>query len=237
MTRIVRLATLAGMLVAMLGLGATRAAAASISYDFNVSNGFTGAGSAPYGKLTLTQFAVDDVLVTVDLYNGLQFVTAFQLTVGFNLDGIGSVTMTGLPASWTIPDEVGAGTGVQNAGAYNIDGFGQFEFGLNAPGSGGNNPQGSPLTFHVQASGLTLASFAELSSLPPGDTRAYFAADVIGAGANAGTGAIAVTGTPRVIEECFPNCVNDLVAPEPGSLILLGSGLAFVAFQLRRKSA
>jgi len=224
------------MFVAILGLGPTRAAASSFQYDFNVANGFGGSGSAPYGRLTLTELP-NDVLVIVELFNGLRFVTAFDLTVGFNLVGINSVTMTGVPAGWTIPNEVGVGG--QNAGSYNIDGFGQYEFGLNSPGSGGNSPQNAPIAFHVLATGITAASFAQLSSTPPG-SGAFFAADVIGFGTGASTGAIAITAQPRVVPTCLtPPCTTQELpnVPEPGSLLLLGSGLALAAKRLRRKSA
>jgi len=220
------------MFLGILAVGATKADATSITLNFNIDH-FGQAGPSPYGTITLNDFnSSGDVLVTIALNNGLQFINAgFDGTFAWNLkNNVDPVSVTGLPSGWTLTSA--------SAGDLKMDGFGDFEYSINSPGTGGSTPSGSSISFHVLQTGLIVNSFAEVST---GGTNAYFAADVIsGAGTQgAKTGAIGVTivGTPTLFCTLPNECEPLDQTPEPGTLVLLGSGLLFAAMRLRRKSA
>jgi len=127
-----------------------------------------GCGISPFGTVTLHQTDSDTVGITVDLFNGNQFVTnGNHEAFSFNVSGA-AVTISGLSSSFSID----AGT-VDNAG------FGSFGYGLV---TGGTIPP--PLTFVVsRASGLLISDFVGNA-----DSIA-FAADIL-SGLNGNTGAV-----------------------------------------------
>ena len=103
------------------------------------------------------------------------------------------------------------------------DGFGDFEYGFNyIGGPGGSNPFFGPLTFTLSGTGLTLASFAELST--GGMTDAFFALDIV-----SGQGNIGQTG----VVDCFVGQPTPFDVPGetpiPGAVWLFGGGLGLVA--------
>ena len=53
--------------------------------------------------------------------------------------------------------------------------LGQFSFAYGNPGGNANN-QATTVTVDIHGSNLTLADFEHLSTNPPGDTQAFFAA-------------------------------------------------------------
>ena len=210
--------TVVGLVIALIvSVGVRSANATTIQYTFTVDHCGGGCGTSPYGTVTLTDVAAGQVSVQVDLFNGNEFVkTGFDGSFAFNLIGNPTISfVSGPTAGWTLKS-TSAGT------LNNFDGFKTFEYALVCcfGGSGSGSAQAGPLTFTISGSGLSTASFAELSS-GSGGTGAYFVADILG-GTTGNTGLVGATGPGNVV-------------PEPGSLVLLGLGLSGLALTLRKR--
>ena len=220
-----RLLTLA-MTVCAVALMVTPAGATSLSFEFNVDHCTGTCGGGPYGTIDVSQFADGDVLLDMTLDpDTIGFVgTGFPGTLGFNLvdDPAIAVTFDSPASGWDLLNLNGI------AGSYHFDGFGNFEYVLVCDVcQGGSNPQNVELKFHVLATGLTPESFLELST---GNTKSYFVADLMGSNENTGP-----IGTGFCDENCGGNVGQQAAVPEPASLLLLGSGLAFAGRTVRRR--
>jgi len=198
-------------------------AKASVIYTLTVDH-FGGAGSGTLATVTVTNVSANTVDMTIALNNGNQFVLTGQdgSTVAFNTSLTPDPTLTLVSSSlpgWSL-DNGGVPSGLD------ADGFGNFEYSLNccSGNQGGGAAQTSPVTLRLSGAGLTENSFGELSNNPPGDTRAFFAIDVIGNG----TGFIGGT---------TPGSGNFTPVPEPGTLVLLGLGLTAAGRQIRKRRA
>jgi PEP-CTERM motif len=219
-----RLLTLA-MTVCAVALVVTPAGATSLSFEFNVDHCTGTCGGGPYGTIDVSQFAPGDVLLDMTLDpDVLGFVgTGFPGTLGFNLvdpDPTITVTFDSPASGWNLLNTI--------AGSYQFNGFGDFEYVLVCDVcQGGSNPQDVELKFHVLAAGLTPESFLELST---GNTKSYFVADLMGSNRNTGP-----IGTSLCDEGCGGSGGQQAAVPEPGSLLLLGSGLAFAGRTVRRR--
>jgi hypothetical protein len=135
-----------------------------------------GCGISPFGTVTLHQEDSDTVGVTVDLFNGNDFVTnGNHEALSFNVGGA-PVTISGFGGSFSI-----------DTGAINNPGFGSFGYGLVTSGT-----IPPPLTFVVsRASGLSTTDFTANAD------NIYFATD-IQSGTNGHTGAVgALAGDSR----------------------------------------
>jgi hypothetical protein len=205
-----------------LAFVAIPASATSITYTLTSDHCSGGCGTSPFGTITLNDSgSTGDVLVTVSLLNGARFVdTGFAGAFGFNLVGDPTIAVTGLPS--------GFGLSSTTAGDLHFDGLGFFDYAITGPGP--STPFSGTLSFHVLATGLTVASFADLSTLPA-DDQAFFVADILGANGN--------TGPVGALLPCTTNCPTQQLneAPEPGALILLASGLLLAAGMIRRRVA
>jgi hypothetical protein len=218
-----RAAVLAFMCLAPLAMASP--AKASVIYTLTADH-FGGAGSGTLGTVTVTTVSTGVVDMTISLNNGNRFVLTGQdgSTVGFNTSLTPDPTLTLVSSSLT-------GWSLDNGGvpsALDGDGFGNFEYSLNCCSNtqGGGAAQTGPVTLRLSGTGLTENSFGELSNNPPGDTRAFFAVDVIGAAG--GTGFIGGT---------TPGSSNFTPVPEPGTLVLLGLGLTAAGRQIRKRRA
>jgi len=183
-----------------------------------------------FATITGTDYGNGTIDISISLLNGNTFANGgFGAGFGFNLIGNPTITYSNLDvAVW---DVANSATLVQNAGALSMDGFGQFEYGVDGLFKGSNGP--TSLSFTISGTGLTLASFAELSSLPPGDTLAFMALD-IASGTNFNTDGSPRTGAVDLSLGVTPFCVgaqcpgeeNPPGTPIPGAVWLFGTVLA-----------
>jgi hypothetical protein len=162
-----RLLTLA-MTVCAVTLVVTPAGATSLSFEFNVDHCTGTCGGGPYGTIEVSQFAAGGRSPGHDPGSRRDWdllEPASPETLGFNLvdpDPTITVTFDSPSSGWHLLNQI--------AGAYQFDGFGDFEYVLVCDVcQGGSNPQDVELKFHVLAAGLTPESF--LNS-PPATRRA-----------------------------------------------------------------
>ena len=198
----------------VVSLGASSASAASLTFQFT-SDHCTGGcltGQTSGGTVTVTDTGANTVSVSVQLANGNQFVnTGFDASFGFNLAGNPTITYSAInpAAGFTIP-----GGNPQSAGSLHMDGTGFFEYGLEAVGSGGSQPQGSSLTFTITGTGLDVTDFQANAD------NQLFAADII-SGTTGKTGGIDVSG-------------GTVTTPEASSTLLLSLALIGVVLVSRK---
>ena len=145
-----------------------------------------------------------------------------QASFAFNLDGNPTITFSNLTAGFDI-----VGGNPVGAATIQMNGTGNFEYGLDCntsglacTGNGGGHAYHGTLAFDITASGLTLASLQQNAD------GHYFSVDVIGQTGRTGD----VDASSFV---CTQGCTTP--APEPGTLVLLGSALAGFGILRRRK--
>ncbi|MGH9438398.1 MAG: hypothetical protein ACRD22_10995 [Terriglobia bacterium] len=190
---------------------------ASVEYTLTADACSSGCGTPPYGTIDLIQNGANTVQLTVALASGYKFVdTGGHSGLAFNLIGNPTISAT-IPTGWSLNNSGVAGSIGNNA-------FGDFEYAFDcgACGPGASHSEPGPFTFDITASGLTPASFAELST--GGSLSAYFAVDVIAPGPNGNTGSVGANG-PGV-----PSPV-----PEPADAVLLGTLMLGCGFLARRR--
>jgi hypothetical protein len=182
--------TAAGIL-AMLMAGTLPTRAASYTLTSDHCTGGCGPQTGGFGTIEITDNGGGSLSFHVTLNNNNLFAnSAGEVNFGFSLDPNITITYSGLTAGW---DVAGSATNTQSAGSFSEDGFGTVEYGVALINPG---QLAGPLNFTITGTGLTLNSFA-LSTNPPGDTPAFFVADIL-SGTTGKTGLVDFVPSPIV---------------------------------------
>ena len=189
-------------------------------------------GPQPTGFATITGTQVDGdtVSVTITPLNGNGLVGGLNGLTTFTFNNTTNTAITfDFGANAALFDVSNSATNTASAGSIHQDGFGDFEYEFNyIGGNGASNPFTGPLTFTLSGTGVTLASFAELST---GGTAAFFALDIVSGQGNVGqTGVVdCCVGQPTPFE------LPPAETPIPGAVWLFAGGLGLLGMFYRKK--
>jgi hypothetical protein len=206
-----------GSVAAILAIGLLLAASSAQALVFNLTSDHCtgGCGTPPFGTVTVTANGTGGVDITVDLADGYSFAkTGSADDQAFKFNGAGVAL-----ADITVDQTVSGRTLEAQAGAFNGDGTGDFDFGINCIdcGPGGSDTFTDNIVFHVAN-----ATIADLTQ--PNNLGNVFVADVLAPNGNTGP-----------VDATTPNST-----PDSGSTaLLLGLGLfglGFVRMPLRKKA-
>ena len=191
---------LTGLCAALIMLG-TAFSASAVSYPLNIDLSSTGLGTPPFGQVVLTTNGTGGVDVAVNLTTGYKFVvTGAGGGYDFLFDASG-VTVGDI--TFTGASTVLTAYGTSGGQSIHADGSGVWDFGIKINGQA--NGAAGALSFTSITFTVANASISDL--VIPNSDGLLFAADLLAP--NGSTGIAAV--------------------PEPGTLILLGSGLLGLA--------
>jgi PEP-CTERM motif len=186
------------MLVLVLGLLAVATPAHADTFNFTSDHCTGGCGTPPFGTVTVTQNGAN-VDIVVDLAAGYSYVqTGSADFQAFKFNAV-DIVLGDITIDAHVPALVAA------TGAFNGNGTGEFDFGINCPScaNGGAGAFTADISFHIAN-----ATIADITA--PNNLGNIFVADVLAPNGN--TGPVDVS-TPPVS------------APEPASITLLGLGL------------
>lgn len=194
--------------------------------------GCTGSGQpGGFGTITVDDHLNGTIDVSISLNNGNTFANGgFGAVFAFNLVGNPTITYSNL--NTTVWDVAGSNDPLQNAGSIGMDGFGTFEYGVDAKNfNGGKSTNPSSLSFTISGTGLSIASFAELSTNPPGNLPAFMTIDLF-SGNNGNTGIVDLSGANGT-----PFSVNPVPGPIAGAGLpgLLTACLGLIGLHRRRR--
>lgn len=210
-------------LAALAGCIATTTHAASVSYYLDQSNENVALPDGNnYAVVTIDDNTAGSITFTVTALAALTGLTPLSnfgiQEFAFNVSVANTIADSGTVAGqWTLP----AGwDGNVPPPPINEDGFGAFE--VVVAGTGGNRQD--PLVFSLNATGLTINDFAELSTGNPAQGGVFFAAHIAG---------FTAPGTPSDVTSAWFGGATPV--PVPAAIWLLGSALAAMGVTGRRK--
>jgi len=155
---------------------------AAIIFNLDQNGCSVGCNVQPVGTVSVSQFAVNDVLVSLQLgpdYSLRGSNDPNHHSLVFNLSGNPAVSISGVTSGDTDSQTFSFG----GPGTFNDSPFGDFGYALECttctPGMAGMTTR--RLSFHLLASGLTEGSFVATSGI-------FFAVDVVGKTSAAGIG-------------------------------------------------
>ncbi len=201
-------ATAVVALLLLLTLGASRASATTVTYEFTSDHCSDGCGTPPFGEVVVTGVGTN-VTVAVTLFDGSKFVATGagdKYYLKFNVSGVALADIINIT-----PTSVQA----YGPGSFDGDGTGLFNFGITCPAclgtGGGNHQDGSTINFEILN-----ASLSDFFANPQGNV---FVADII-------SGQTGFTG---------PVDAKTPVVPDGGMTLMLLGGVLVGLETLRRK--
>jgi len=168
------MAPAAGLALAAALAVAVSAPARASTLTFDLASDFCGGGcgSGPFGKVTVSSIATNEVSVDVTLFSGDKFVkTGAGDSLVFDIMGNPAISITNLTGGFTVGTTMPGGS--IHAAAT---GYWEYDIRCSACGSGASNPQTGPLDFDVTVDRLVPADFTRNGA------GFYFAVDILGAG-------------------------------------------------------
>ncbi len=181
--------------------------------ELTQANSSSGFGTGDFGTVQLVGNGSNEVTITVTLNSGWDIIdTGFPGSFGF------TDSLSGTPTIGNFSSSLYSGSTTDTTQVLHFDGFGYFSDA--AATTGPHNGAGlQEVSFTVTQTGLTnVNDLLNLSGLPAGDDRVYFAVDAGMIGAN--TGLLGVTGT---------------AVPEPSSYAFLLAAFGAIIWIARRR--
>jgi hypothetical protein len=195
------------LVLAVCGLGviAATAPAEALLFELTSDHCTGGCGTPPFGTVDVVQNGAN-VDITVSLAAGYSYVqTGAADDQAFKFNGV-DVVLGDITVDAHVPALVAA------TGAFNGNGTGEFDFGINCPtcATGGAGAFTGDIVFHV--ANATIGDLTVANNLGN-----LFVADVLAPNGN--TGPVDVSGAP---------------VPEPATLFLIGTGMVGIGMWRRK---